>query len=62
MEEVKRIEDWSDGEVTCLGCGKQVRLWFNGGELDRQDCCGYRYETRHEKINLVISKKTKTTL
>lgn len=55
-EEIKRVENWETGEIECLGCGKKIFLWFNGGELDRRDCCGYRYETEHKQIDLVISK------
>ena len=30
-------------KLTCRACGKNIDLWFNGGELDQQECCGYIY-------------------
>ena len=46
-----KITDPADGmpandslvEVVCP-CGGQVKLWYNGGELDQRDCrCGRVY-------------------
>lgn len=54
MEEIKRIEDFASGEINCLKCGKPIHLYFNGGELDGEECCGLLYETEHVRIDLVI--------
>lgn len=54
--EIKRIENWDSGDIECLKCGKKITLYFNGGELDGRECCGFVYETEHVQIDLVISK------
>ena len=53
-EEIKRIPDFGEGDIACMGCGRKLRLYFNGGELDEIVCCGYHYETVHTQIDLVI--------
>lgn len=57
MTEIKRIRDWREGDIACLGCGKLIHLFFNGGELDRQDCCGFIYKTEDVQVDLVILQK-----
>lgn len=52
MEEI--VDGFSEGEVPCKGCGRTIRLFFNGGELDRKQCCGYEYETEATGYRLVI--------
>lgn len=49
--------EFSDGLIDCP-CGEQVRLWFNGGELDREKCaCGIVYSTEHASIVLRVEGK-----
>lgn len=50
--EIERRE-WTE-PVVCRGCGKEVRLYFNGGELDTKRCCGYTYALEHGEIYLVV--------
>lgn len=57
MELVKRIENWSSGTTKCVKCGGDIVLWFNGGELDTKECCGHKYSTEHQRIDLCIYKK-----
>ena len=52
--EVGRIPDFGYGDFNCEGCGRKLHLYFNGGELDDKECCGYRYSTEHTQIDLVI--------
>lgn len=52
--EVGRVEDFDEGDFTCLGCGKVFTLYYNGGELDSNECCGYTYRTEHQGTDLVI--------
>ncbi|MCJ2530773.1 MAG: hypothetical protein LN413_00430 [Candidatus Thermoplasmatota archaeon] len=54
---VKQIPNLEQGDVKCLRCGRTFHLYFNGGELDREDCCGLTYETMHQQIDLVIYKQ-----
>lgn len=46
----------TDGEhvTPCRRCGKPVRLRYNGGELDYDDCCGLSYCLTHERIDLLV--------
>lgn len=55
MSEIKRIADFESGDIDCILCGKTLRLYFNGGELDRKECCGLVYQTEYARIDLVIS-------
>lgn len=56
-EEVQRLPDWGEsGDVDCLMCGKTIHLYFNGGELDQQECCGLTYRTECQQIDLVITR------
>ena len=52
--EIQRIEDFEDGDFACLKCGKKLHLYFNGGELDRRECCGMFYQTEYLRVDLVI--------
>lgn len=56
-KEVKRIENFYEGEIKCINCGKILRLHWNGGELDEEQCCGYTYRTEHIQVDLVIYGK-----
>lgn len=38
----------------CYGCGRDIVLWFNGGELDSRECCGYSYSLEHVRIDFVV--------
>lgn len=41
--------------MECWGkCHRTIVLKFNGGELDRAECCGYRYTLQSTGIDLVI--------
>ena len=58
MNEIKRISNFTSGEVVCE-CGEKFYLWFNGGELDMHTCkCGLIYKTEHRQIDLVVYKIT----
>lgn len=51
---IKTIPEWRSGDYQCE-CGETVTLWFNGGELDEQQCsCGRLYRTVHREIDLEI--------
>lgn len=54
MREIHRVKDFDAESFPCLECGKPVRLYFNGGELDRETCCGLTYQTEHGPIDLVV--------
>lgn len=44
--------------VVCYGgCGKTITLWWNGGELDYKQCCGYTYSLAHGDIYFVVQQK-----
>jgi len=61
VEEIKRIEDidftGSTYKTNCVKCGREIELYFNGGELDVAWCCGYEYELEHTQIDFVIRKR-----
>lgn len=40
--------------LPCRGCGKQVQLSFNGGELDMKSCCGFVYELTYRGAPLWV--------
>ncbi len=46
-------------EINCQKCGKEITLWFNGGELDDGRCCGYRYALEHRKVVFVTEEINK---
>lgn len=54
MNEVKRIEDFESGKFNCIKCNKEMTFWFNGGELDENECCGLTYSTEVTSIDLVV--------
>lgn len=58
-KEIKRIPNWESGDTNCIKCGKKLTLYFNGGELDSQECCGLYYKTEYQQIDLVIKEKIK---
>lgn len=47
---------WPAIEVTCPVCGITHDLYYNGGELDVWEHCGYRFATEAFRIDLVISR------
>lgn len=59
-EEIERreviYERWVD--TTCLGCGREITLFFNGGELDSKECCGFLYTLEHTRVDFVVTKLT----
>lgn len=44
-------------EVTCPNCEREIVLYFNGGELDYNVCCGLRYELEHTRIDFIVKKE-----
>lgn len=52
--EVKRVEGFDSGTTKCLGCGEEVQLYWNGGELDQTEHCGFQYRTQHVRTDLVV--------
>lgn len=57
--EVKRIKNIPIGEyfkTNCVECGKSIELYFNGGELDYVNCCGYDYSLEHVQIDFIVEK------
>lgn len=56
MTEIERVEGFESGTIRCRRCSQPVTLYFNGGELDRRECCGLRYEQVITSIDLVISE------
>lgn len=54
--EVGRVKDFSEGNVRCIKCGREFLLFWNGGELDEERCCGATYRTEHQATDLVIYK------
>lgn len=62
MAETERVPLTKDSvesgvvDVRCRLCGRLVRLWFNGGELDRQTCCGVSYALEATGYELIVSK------
>lgn len=53
---VATIPDFKVGDIQCGGCGREIHLWYNGGELDSAICCGFKYQTKHIRADLVISR------
>lgn len=39
--------------VVCPTCGRETKLYFNGGELDMADCHRTKWTLKHEGIVLV---------
>ena len=60
MEEIERQENVLINAAhiclgyTCKGCGKTIRLFFNGGKLDEKHCCGYIYRLEHKQVDFVV--------
>lgn len=62
MREVQRLENkfvesYSE-EFQCVACQRKIDLYYNGGELDQEECCGYLYRGEHRQIDVVIYKTT----
>jgi len=55
--EIARIKNFESGDVNCIICGKVLHLYFNGGELDKVECCGLNYATQHVQTDLVVTSK-----
>ena len=53
-DEIKRIENFSEGDFACIRCGKVMHFFWNGGELDWRTCCGLSYITEHVRVDLVV--------
>lgn len=60
MKQVQRLEnkftETYTEELKCISCGKEIELWYNGGELDQVECCGYLYRGEHRQIDIAIYK------
>ena len=39
----------------CRECGRELTLFYNGGELDAKICCGFRYELDAPRIDFVVT-------
>lgn len=45
--------------VMCPTCGRFLKLWFNGGELDRNECHDTTWTLEHHPtVVLVTTQKT----
>lgn len=60
-KEILRVHNVMEGEnlytTQCIVCGKELNLWYNGGELDQSECCGHVYELEHGPLDFVVRKK-----
>lgn len=56
--EIERIENVDEGayHTNCKGCGEDVTLYWNGGELDSKSCCGFTYSLQSRGIDFVVEK------
>ena len=53
-KEIKRVNGFDAGSYKCE-CGEDLYLYWNGGELDEEECkCGKFYRTEHQEAALVI--------
>lgn len=50
------MKNESSFQTTCLSCHKKIELWWNGGELDTAQCCGYTYELEHGPLDFVVTR------
>lgn len=63
LDVLRRPFDAEHQQATpCLQCGKPVVLKFNGGELDRNVCCGLTYSTEAVGYRLVVQKPRRVEL
>lgn len=54
LNEVYRRNDFEHGPFECVRCGRELMLWWNGGELDETRCkCGMFYKQEYVQIDLV---------
>lgn len=60
ITEVERVVNFQAEHYNCTVCGKQMRFWFNGGELSQSKCCGLIYRCEIARIDLVIYKRSPT--
>lgn len=42
-------------KTNCRNCGKEIVLFMNGGELDREECCGYTYGLESRGVDFIVS-------
>lgn len=40
----------------CPNCRRELRLWFNGGELDQVGCCGMLYRLTYGDAPLHVER------
>ena len=60
--EVHRHQDITiDGSyiTQCRVCGREIELYYNGGEMDRHWCCGYCYHLEIAQVDFVVTKEGK---
>lgn len=55
-EIIATIQNFKEGDIKCGKCGSEIHLWYNGGELDEDFCCGVIYQTKHVRTDLIISR------
>ncbi len=58
---VATIPNFKEGEINCGTCGKEIHLGYNDGELDQTVCCGVRYQTKHVRTDLIITRLANVT-
>jgi len=59
VKEIERIADVDVDPVyqtSCKRCGREIELWFNGGELDERECCGLIYGLVAPRIDFVVAE------
>lgn len=42
--------------TNCLVCGKEIKLYSNGGELDQERCCGHVYALESPQTDFMVYK------
>lgn len=52
MREVTILPD----RFRCPKCDRMIELWFNGGELDSDICCGRRYTLTYGDAPLYVEE------
>lgn len=59
-ETSRTISDGDENPLTIhCRCGREIKLWWNGGELDGRDCsCGVRHVLEHGDIFYVTYERS----
>jgi hypothetical protein len=56
-KELKRVEGvqaYPAFHTRCEGCGREITLFYNGGELDHAECCGRGYWLESPRTDFVV--------